>query len=197
MNAVQIFDTTLRDGEQAPGYSMNLDEKVRMALQLEALGVDVMEAGFAVASPGDFASVKAVADTVKASSVCSLSRALEKDIDASVAAIRGAARPRIHTFLATSDIHLRYKLRISRADCLRRIRHAVAYARNLCGDVEFSAEDASRTDVDFLCKAFDAAIASGATVVNIPDTVGYSTPDEFGALVAAVMNRVKGIESVT
>ncbi len=197
MNAVQIFDTTLRDGEQAPGYSMNLDEKVRMALQLEALGVDVMEAGFAVASPGDFASVKAVADTVKASSVCSLSRALEKDIDASAAAIRGAARPRIHTFLATSDIHLRYKLRISRADCLRRIRHAVAYARNLCGDVEFSAEDASRTDVDFLCKAFDAAIASGATVVNIPDTVGYSTPDEFGALVAAVMNRVKGIESVT
>ena len=197
MKAVQIFDTTLRDGEQAPGYSMNLDEKVRMALQLEALGVDVMEAGFAAASPGDFASVKAIADAVKSSSVCSLSRALEKDIDASAAAIRGAARPRIHTFLATSDLHLKYKLRISRADCLRRIRQAVAYARNLCGDVEFSAEDASRTDVDFLCKAFDAAIASGATVVNVPDTVGYSTPDEFGALVAAVMNRVKGIENVT
>ena len=197
MNAIQIFDTTLRDGEQAPGYAMNIDEKVRMALQLESLGVDVMEAGFAAASPGDFASVKAVADAVKTSSVCSLSRALEKDIDASAAAIGGAARPRIHTFLATSDIHLKYKLRISRTECLKRIRHAVAYARNLCGDVEFSAEDASRTDIDFLCKALETAIAAGATVVNIPDTVGYSTPDEFGALVAAIMNRVRGIENVT
>ena len=148
MNAIQIFDTTLRDGEQAPGYAMNIDEKVRMALQLESLGVDVMEAGFAAASPGDFASVKAVADAVKTSSVCSLSRALEKDIDASAAAIGGAARPRIHTFLATSDIHLKYKLHLSRTECLKRIRHAVAYARNLCGDVEFSAEDASRTDID-------------------------------------------------
>ena len=197
MKTIQIFDTTLRDGEQAPGYSMNLDEKVRMALQLEALGVDVMEAGFAAASPGDFASVKSIADTVKSASVCSLSRALDKDIETSATAIQGAARPRIHTFIATSDLHLKYKLRISRADCLKTIRHAVAHARNLCDDVEFSAEDASRTDVDFLCKAFEAAIAAGATVVNIPDTVGYSTPDEFGALVAAVMNRVKGIEKVT
>ena len=197
MKTIQIFDTTLRDGEQAPGYSMNLDEKVRMALQLESLGVDVMEAGFAAASPGDFASVKAVADAVKSSSVCSLSRALEKDIESSASAIKGAARPRIHTFIATSDLHLKYKLHISRADCLRQIRQAVACARNLCGDVEFSAEDASRTDLDFLCKVYDAAIAAGATVVNIPDTVGYSTPDEFGALVAAVMNRVKGIANVT
>ena len=197
MNAIQIFDTTLRDGEQAPGYSMNNDEKVRMALQLETLGVDVMEAGFAAASPGDFKSVKAIADTVKASSVCSLSRALEKDIEASAAAIGGAARPRIHTFIATSDLHLKYKLRISRADCLRQIRHAVSYARKLCGEVEFSAEDASRTDIDFLCKAFETAIAAGATVVNIPDTVGYSTPDEFGTLVATVMNRVKGIGNAT
>ena len=197
MKTIQIFDTTLRDGEQAPGYSMNLDEKVRMALQLESLGVDVMEAGFAAASPGDFASVKAVADAVKSSSVCSLSRALEKDIESSASAIKGAARPRIHTFIATSDLHLKYKLHISRADCLRQIRQAVACARNLCGDVEFSAEDASRTDLDFLCKVYDAAIAAGATVVNIPDTVGYSTPDEFGALVATVMNRVKGIANVT
>ena len=197
MKTVQIFDTTLRDGEQAPGYSMNNDEKVRMALQLETLGVDVMEAGFAAASPGDFKSVKAIADTVKASSVCSLSRALEKDIEASAAAIGGAARPRIHTFIATSDLHLKYKLRISRADCLRQIRHAVSCARKLCGEVEFSAEDASRTDIDFLCKAFETAIAAGATVVNIPDTVGYSTPDEFGTLVATVMNRVKGIENAT
>ena len=196
MKAIQIFDTTLRDGEQAPGYAMNLDEKVRMALQLEALGVDVMEAGFAIASPGDFASVKAIADAVRTSSVCSLSRATEKDIDASAEAIRGAVRPRIHTFIATSDLHLRYKLRMSRSDCLRRIRHAVSYARNLCGDVEFSAEDASRTDVDFLCRAFETAIAAGATVVNVPDTVGYSTPDEFGALVATLMNRVKGIGNV-
>ena len=197
MKTVQIFDTTLRDGEQAPGYSMNNDEKVRMALQLETLGVDVIEAGFAAASPGDFKSVKAIADTVKASSVCSLSRALEKDIEASAAAIGGAARPRIHTFIATSDLHLKYKLRISRADCLRQIRHAVSYARKLCGEVEFSAEDASRTDIDFLCKAFETAIAAGATVVNIPDTVGYSTPDEFGTLVATVMNRVKGIGNAT
>ena len=197
MKTVQIFDTTLRDGEQAPGYSMNNDEKVRMALQLETLGVDMMEAGFAAASPGDFKSVKAIADTVKASSVCSLSRALEKDIEASAAAIGGAARPRIHTFIATSDLHLKYKLRISRADCLRQIRHAVSYARKLCGEVEFSAEDASRTDIDFLCKAFETAIAAGATVVNIPDTVGYSTPDEFGTLVATVMNRVKGIGNAT
>ena len=197
MKTVQIFDTTLRDGEQAPGYSMNNDEKVRMALQLETLGVDVMEAGFAAASPGDFKSVKAIADTVKASSVCSLSRALEKDIEASAAAIGGAARPRIHTFIATSDLHLKYKLRISRADCLRQIRHAVSYARKLCGEVEFSAEDASRTDIDFLCKAFETAIAAGATVVNIPDTVGYSTPDEFGTLVATIMNRVKGIGNAT
>ena len=197
MKSIQIFDTTLRDGEQAPGYSMNNDEKVRMALQLETLGVDVMEAGFAAASPGDFKSVKAIADTVKASSVCSLSRALEKDIEASAAAIGGAARPRIHTFIATSDLHLKYKLRISRADYLRQIRHAVSYARKLCGEVEFSAEDASRTDIDFLCKAFETAIAAGATVVNIPDTVGYSTPDEFGTLVATVMNRVKGIGNAT
>ena len=197
MKTIQIFDTTLRDGEQAPGYSMNLDEKVRMALQLETLGVDVMEAGFAAASPGDFESVKAIADSVRSSSVCSLARALEKDIKASAAAIKNAARPRIHTFIATSDLHLKYKLRISRADCLRQIRNAVACARNLCGDVEFSAEDASRTDVDFLCRVFETAIAAGATVVNIPDTVGYSTPDEFGALVTAVMNRVKGIGNVT
>ena len=174
---IQIFDTTLRDGEQAPGYSMNLEEKVRMALQLETLGVDAMEVGFAAASPGDFSSVKAIADAVRKSTVCSLSRALEKDIDASAKALAGAAKPRIHTFIATSDLHLKYKLRISRADCLRQIRRSVAYARKLCPEVEFSAEDASRTDPDFLCRAVETAIAAGASVVNIPDTVGYSTPD--------------------
>ena len=195
MKTIQIFDTTLRDGEQAPGYAMNLDEKVRMALQLEALGVDVMEAGFAIASPGDFASVKAVAEAVKTSVVCSLARALEKDIQAAAKSVAGAARGRIHTFLATSDLHLRYKLKMSRGDCLRQIRKAVTCARNLCGEVEFSAEDASRTDLDFLCKAFETAIAAGARIVNVPDTVGYATPGEFGALVGALMNRVKGIEN--
>ena len=190
---IQIVDTTLRDGEQAPGYSMNLEEKVRMALQLETLGVDAMEVGFAAASPGDFASVKAIADAVRASTVCSLSRALEKDIDASAKALAGAAKPRIHTFIATSDLHLKYKLHISRSECLKQIRKAVAYARNRCPEVEFSAEDASRTDPDFLCRVVETAIAAGASVVNIPDTVGYSTPDEFGALISMLMNRVKGI----
>ena len=192
---VHIFDTTLRDGEQAPGYSMTIDEKVRMARQLEALGVDVMEAGFPVASPGDFASVKAVAGAVKGPVVCALARALERDIDAAAEAVEGAARARIHTFLATSDLHLRHKLRIGRGDCLRQISRAVAYARNRCGDVEFSAEDASRTDVDFLCRAVEAALSAGATVINIPDTVGYSTPEEFGALVSAVIEKVPGIEN--
>ena len=197
METIQIFDTTLRDGEQAPGYAMNLDEKVRMALQLETLGVDIMEAGFAAASEGDFASVKAIADVVKTSTVCSLARALEKDIVRSSEAIKGAARSRRPTFIATSDLHLKYKLHISRTDCLKQIRQAVACARKYCEDVEFSAEDASRTNVDFLCRAYETAIAAGATVINIPDTVGYSTPEEFGAIVSSVMNRVKGIEKVT
>ena len=194
MNKLMLFDTTLRDGEQAPGYAMNLDEKVRMALQLEALGVDAMEAGFAAASPGDKASVKAIAAAVKSSTVCSLSRALEKDIDASAEAIAAAARPRIHTFIATSDLHLKYKLKISRADCLRQIRKAVSYARSRCAEVEFSAEDASRTDLDFLCRAVETAIAAGASIVNIPDTVGYSTPEEFGGLIAAIHDRVRGMD---
>lgn len=190
---VAIFDTTLRDGEQAPGYSMTLDEKSRMAERLDLLGVDVIEAGFAIASPGDFESVRRVAATVRTASVASLSRALKKDIDAAWDAVKSAVRPRIHTFLATSDLHLKYKLRMSREDALRQIREMVAYARNKCADIEFSAEDASRTDIDFLCRAAETAIAAGATVFNIPDTVGYSTPAEFGALVRAVVERVPNI----
>jgi 2-isopropylmalate synthase len=190
MDTIQIFDTTLRDGEQAPGYSMNLDEKVRMAVQLEALGVDVMEAGFAIASKGDFDSVAAIAKAVKASTVCSLARALEKDIDAAADSIREAVHPRIHTFIATSDLHLKYKLKMTREACLEQIRKAVKYARNRCAEVEFSAEDASRTDVGFLCEAMEAAIGAGASVLNIPDTVGYATPEEFGALIRAVKERV-------
>lgn len=194
MDTIKIFDTTLRDGEQAPGYSMNLEEKVRMALQLEALGVDVMEAGFAIASPGDFASVKAIAEAVKSSTVASLSRALAKDIDAAAEAVKVAAHPRIHTFIATSDLHLKYKLKMSREDCIRQIKKMVAYARKQCAEVEFSAEDASRTDVDFLCRAAETAIAAGASVVNIPDTVGYATPEEFGKLIKALCNRVPNID---
>lgn len=193
MEKIAIFDTTLRDGEQAPGYSMNIEEKVRMALQLEALGVDVMEAGFPIASAGDFASVETVAAEVRNSSVAALARAIEQDIDAAAKAIRNAARPRIHTFLATSDLHLQYKLKISRDDCLERVSKMVAYARGKCDDVEFSAEDASRTDIDFLCRVVEAAIAAGATTVNIPDTVGYSTPEEFGGIISALVNRVPNI----
>ncbi len=193
-NKVRFFDTTLRDGEQAPGYSMNIEEKVRMARQLESLGVDVIEAGFAIASPGDFASVEAIAGAVERPVVASLSRALVKDIDAAWNAVKGAANPRIHTFLATSDLHLACKLKMTREQALERIDSAVRYARNLCGDVEFSLEDASRTDPDYMCRAVETAIAAGATTINLPDTVGYATPVEISAMVSNVMNRVPGIE---
>ena len=187
---IRFFDTTLRDGEQAPGYSMNLDEKVRMALQLETLGVDVIEAGFAIASPGDAEAVAAIARSVKGAAIASLSRALEKDIDASARALREAAHPRIHTFIATSDLHLQYKLKLTREEALDQARRMVAYARNLCAEVEFSAEDAFRTDLDYLCRVTEAVIDAGATVVNLPDTVGYATPNEFYEMVHAVHTRV-------
>ena len=193
-NKVRIFDTTLRDGEQAPGYSMNIEEKVRMALELEALGVDVVEAGFAIASKGDFAGVEAIAGAVKTPVVASLSRALAKDIDAAWDAVKGARRPRIHTFLATSDLHLAHKLRMTREQALARIEAAVKYARNLCGDVEFSLEDASRTDRDYMCLVVERAISAGAATVNLPDTVGYSTPSEIANMVSDVMNRVPNID---
>ena len=196
MQTVKIFDTTLRDGEQAPGYSMTIEEKLRMARELEALGVDAIEAGFAIASPGDFDSVRAIAGVVKSASVVSLSRAITKDIDAAWEAVKTAARPRIHTFLATSDLHLAAKLKMTREEALERIRSAVRHARSLCGDVEFSLEDATRTDPDFMCRAVEAAIAEGAATINLPDTVGYARPGEIRAMVANVMNRVPGIENV-
>ena len=189
-DSVRFFDTTLRDGEQAPGYSMNLEEKIRMALQLEELGVDVVEAGFPVASPGDFEAVCSIAGTLKNVTVAALCRALVKDIDAAHEAVKKAARPRIHTFLATSDLHLRYKLRMTREEALEQIGKMVAYARGKCPDVEFSAEDAFRTDRDFLCRVVEAAIRAGASVINLPDTVGYAVPDEFGRMVADVRARV-------
>ena len=156
-----IFDTTLRDGEQAPGYSMNLEEKIRIARQLETLGVDIIEAGFAISSPGDFESVEAISTAVKDVTVASLARALRKDIDAAWNAVRKANRPRIHVFLATSDLHLQYKLRMSRDEALERIRENVAYAASLCPDIEFSLEDATRTDRDYMCRVVEEAIRCG------------------------------------
>ncbi|MDD3904623.1 MAG: 2-isopropylmalate synthase [Sphaerochaeta sp.] len=189
-----IFDTTLRDGEQAPGYSMNLDEKIRMALQLEALGVDILEAGFAIASPGDLASVQAISRAVNDVTVASLARALQKDIDAAWLSVKDARHPRIHTFLATSDLHLQYKLKMSREQAFEKARTMVSYARNLCPDVEFSCEDATRSDLDYLCKVVEAAIDAGANVVNLPDTVGYATPDDMHKMVGSVMNRVPNVD---
>ena len=194
---VTIFDTTLRDGEQSPGCSMNHQEKLRLAHQLDRLGVDVIEAGFPIASEGDFEAVKAVAGVIRRPIIAGLARACRPDIERAWEALREAARPRIHVFLATSDIHLQYKLRISREQCLAQARDAVRFARSLCADVEFSPEDATRTDPDFLCQVLNAVVEAGATTLNIPDTVGYTVPSEFGALIARIRLHVKGIENVT
>lgn len=196
MTTIKIFDTTLRDGEQSPGCSMNLQEKIEVARQLEKLGVDVIEAGFAIASPGDFQSVKTVAETVKNATVASLSRALKKDIDRAYEAVKGAVGPRIHTFIATSPIHMEYKLKMKPDDVLAQAADMVKYAKSLCADVEFSAEDASRSEPAFLYRVFEAVIKAGATCINVPDTVGYSLPDEFGALIKGVKENVRGIEKV-
>ena len=185
-----VFDTTLRDGEQSPGCSMNVEEKLRMARQLERLAVDVFEAGFPVASSGDFEAVRMIAGSLERSSVAGLSRAIAGDIDRTWEAIRGARKPRIHTFIATSDIHLAHKLRKTRDQVLKEAVSAVEYARSLCSDVEFSCEDASRSDIGFLCEIVQAAVAAGATVVNLPDTVGYAIPAEYGAMFRAVRERI-------
>jgi 2-isopropylmalate synthase len=194
---ITVFDTTLRDGEQSPGCSMNVQEKLRLAHQLDRLGVDVIEAGFPIASDGDFAAVQAIAATVVRPIIAGLARACSADIERAWQALKGAARPRIHVFLATSDIHLKYKLRISREQCLEQARDAVRLAKSLCEDVEFSPEDATRTDPEFLCQILKAVIAAGATTVNIPDTVGYTMPAEFGELIQTIRQRVQGIEKVT
>lgn len=188
-----VFDTTLRDGEQSPGASMNAAEKLRVAIQLEKLGVDAIEAGFPAASQGDLEAVRAIAAKVTGSEVVALARATKNDIDLAWEAIREAARPRIHTFLATSDIHLKYKLKMSREEVLRNSVEAVRYARSFTENVEFSAEDGSRSDRDFLCKVFEAVIEAGATIVNLPDTVGYAIPDEFGDLVRYIMTHTPNI----
>jgi 2-isopropylmalate synthase len=187
---VRIFDTTLRDGEQSPGCSMNLKEKVRLAQELELLGVDIIEAGFPIASEGDFAAVKAVAAECREVTVAALCRTLEMDVRRAAEALHGAARPRIHTVVATSDIHLEYKLKKTRAEVIEMTRQAVRLARNFTDEVEFSAEDATRSDVDYLCEVFATAVAEGATILNIPDTVGYTLPTEFSQLVRTVRERV-------
>src|ERR1700758_3708946 len=194
---ITVFDTTLRDGEQSPGCSMNVQEKLRMARQLDRLGVDVIEAGFPIASDGDFEAVQAIAAAVRRPVIAGLARACTPDIERAWQALKGAARPRIHVFLATSDIHLKYKLRISRAQCLEQARESVRLAKSFCQDVEFSPEDATRTDRDFLCEVVQAVIDAGATTVNIPDTVGYTMPAEFAEIIQMLRERVRGIENIT
>lgn len=187
---VFIFDTTLRDGEQSPGASMTGEEKLRIAKALERLGVDVIEAGFAIASPGDFAAVKAIADSVVDSTVCSLARAVDGDIDRAAEALEHANAGRIHTFIATSPIHMQHKLRLAPEQVVEQAVRAVKRARNLCADVEFSCEDAGRSEIDFLCRIIEAAIAAGARTINIPDTVGYAIPHQFAETLARIIERV-------
>ncbi len=196
MRKIKVFDTTLRDGEQSPGCSMNLSEKLEMARQLDVLGVDVIEAGFAIASPEDFKSVEAISKTVEHCKVASLARCTQGDIDAAWNAVKCAKYPRIHVFLATSDIHMEYKLKMTREQVLESIAKHVAYAKAYCDDVEFSAEDASRSDRDFLAQCYTVAIKAGATVLNVPDTVGYSTPMEMFELITYLREHTEGIDKV-
>ena len=193
-NRIYLFDTTLRDGEQSPGVSLNVEEKLEIAQQLARLGVDIIEAGFPIASQGDFAAVQNIARNVKGPIIAGLCRASRGDIDRTWEAVKEAETPRIHTFLATSDIHLKYKLQKSREEVLLQAAEAVKYAKKYCSNVEFSAEDASRSDLDFLAQVTEKVIQAGATVVNLPDTVGYGVPDEFGKFIEAVMNRVPNID---
>lgn len=187
---VIIFDTTLRDGEQSPGASMTKDEKLRIAKALEKLGVDVIEAGFAIASPGDFAAVKSIADTIKDSTVCSLARAVDADIDRAAEALVNTNSGRIHTFIATSPIHMQHKLRLQPDQVIEQAVHAIKRARNLCADVEFSCEDGGRSEIDFLCRIIERAIDAGARTINIPDTVGYAIPHQFAETIRQVIERV-------
>src|SRR5215831_15871397 len=193
-NRVIIFDTTLRDGEQSPGASMNLEEKLRIAAVLEEMGVDVIEAGFPIASNGDFEAVREIARTVRNTAICGLARASRRDIDRAWEALQGAARPRIHTFISTSPLHMKFKLQMEPEAVHQAVLDSVSHARNLCEDVEWSPEDGSRTEHDFLCRCVETAIRAGARTINIPDTVGYAVPEEFAALIAMLRNRVPNID---
>ena len=191
-----IFDTTLRDGEQSPGFSMNTDEKIRLAHQIEALGVDIIEAGFPIASDDDAHAVKLVATEIKTPVIAALARCNPADIECAGESLKPAARSRIHTFIATSDLHLERKLRISREDCLEAVVTAVKQARQYTDDIEFSAEDATRSDMDFLCTVVEAAISVGATTINLPDTVGYCTPEEIQEFFTEVRQRVANVDDI-
>src|ERR1044071_2258349 len=191
-----IFDTTMRDGEQSPGASMTREEKIRIGRQLERMKVDVIEAGFPAASDGDFAAVQAVARAVKDSVICGLARTNEADIRRCGEAVRIAARPRVHTFIATSPIHMEKKLRMEPSQVIEQAVRAVTWAREYTDDVEFSAEDAGRSDIDFLCRIIEQAIKAGATTINVPDTVGYTLPDAFGNLIATLRERVPNSDKV-
>ncbi|MCD8413184.1 2-isopropylmalate synthase [Tenacibaculum finnmarkense] len=193
---VQIFDTTLRDGEQVPGCKLDTTQKLIIAERLDFLGVDVIEAGFPVSSPGDFASVQEISKIVKNATVCGLTRAVKKDIGVAAAALKNAVKPRIHTGIGTSDSHIKYKFNSSQSEVIRRGKEAVSYAKNFVDDVEFYAEDAGRTDNVFLAKVCEEMIKSGATVLNIPDTTGYCLPEEYGAKIKYLKDNVKGIENV-
>lgn len=194
---VKIFDTTLRDGEQSPGISLNAAEKLEIAQQLARLGVDVIEAGFPIASPGDFEAVRHIAQNVDGPVIAGLARASAQDIDAAWNAVKDSERPRIHTFLATSDLHIKYKLQSSREDVKGQVRAAVAHARSLCDDVEYSPEDGSRSDIDFMAEVIQIAIDEGATTINVPDTTGYAIPEEYGAMFTALYERVPDLHKVT
>ena len=196
MDLIRIFDTTLRDGEQAPGFSMSAPEKIRIARQLESLGVDVIEAGFPIASRGDLEGVRAVACEIQHCTVAALARAKRDDIDVVLDGLKDAAHPRVHIVLATSDLHLQYKLRMTREQALEAISTNVRYARQHCAEVEFSAEDASRTDIDFLCRAAKLAVEAGATIINLPDTVGYALPDEYEAMFRRVIDFLDGAPGI-
>ena len=196
MKNIKIFDTTLRDGEQTPRVNLNAQEKLRIAKQLESLGVDVIEAGFAVASPGDFEAVKMIAENVEKSTVTSLSRAVKKDIEVAAEAVKNAKKPRIHTFIATSPIHREYKLKMTKEQILDRVKEMVSYAKSFIDDIEFSSEDATRTEKEFLVEVYETAIKAGATTLNVPDTVGYRTPNEMFELITYLKKNVKGIENV-
>jgi 2-isopropylmalate synthase len=193
-NRIYIFDTTLRDGEQSPGASLNVQEKLEIAQQLERLGVDVIEAGFPISSPGDFQAVQEICKIVKNAVVCGLTRAVAKDIDVAADALKGAVRPRIHTGLGVSDSHLQHKLKLTREQGMEKGVGAVKHAKKYVEDVEYFLEDSGRADIDYLCQVIEALINAGATVINIPDTTGFSTPDEYGALIRTVMERVPNID---
>ena len=194
---INIFDTTLRDGEQVPGCKLNANEKIELALALEDLGVDIIEAGFPISSPGDFSSVEEISKVVKHATVCGLSRAVEKDIQAAGKALKYAKRPRIHTGIGTSDLHIKAKFNSTREEILERAIQCVKWAKNWVDDIEFYAEDAGRTDNDYLARVIEAVIAAGATVVNIPDTTGYCLPHQYGEKIAYLINNVPNIDKAT